>query len=70
MNIFQKNLQSHIFSQKNAKQSIMLTPHFFKKRENKKVKSILESQKWTKINVQNRKVQKSFGNPNFFFKLF
>uniref|UniRef100_A0A6C0DT25 Uncharacterized protein n=1 Tax=viral metagenome TaxID=1070528 RepID=A0A6C0DT25_9ZZZZ len=46
----------------------MLTNHFFKKRENKKVKSILESQKWTKINVQNRKVKKSFGNPNFFFK--
>jgi hypothetical protein len=46
----------------------MFTTHFFKKGENKKVKSILESQKWTKINVQNRKIQKSLGNPNFFFK--
>ena len=48
----------------------MLSTHFFKKRENKKVKSILESQKWTKINVQKRKVKKSLGNQNFFFKLF
>jgi len=40
----------------------MLTTHFSQKRENKKVKSILESQKWTFINVQNRKVEKSLGN--------
>ena len=47
----------------------MLSTHFFKKRENKKVKSILDFEKWTKINVQNRKVQKSFENQYFFFKL-
>jgi hypothetical protein len=49
----------------------MLSTDFFRKRENKKPKSILESQKWTKINVQNRLSQKSLGNPKigFFFKL-
>ena len=47
----------------------MLTTHFFKKSKYKKVKSILGFQKWTKINVQNRKVQKSFENQYFFFKL-
>jgi hypothetical protein len=30
----------------------MLSTDFFRKRENKKPQSILESQKWTKINVQ------------------
>jgi hypothetical protein len=43
----------------------MLSANFFKKSENKKVKSILGFEKWTKINVQKRPTQKTFGNPNF-----
>jgi len=39
----------------------MLSANFFKKSENKKVKSILGFEKWTKINVQNRDSQKSLG---------
>ena len=46
----------------------MLEIYFSKKNENKKVKSILDFEKWTKINVQNRKVKKSFENRCFFFK--
>ena len=39
----------------------MISTNFFRKSENKKVKSILESEKWTFINVQNRLSQKSLG---------
>jgi len=46
----------------------MLEIYFSKKNENKKVKSILDFEKWTKINVQNRKVKKSFENQCFFSK--
>jgi len=40
---------------------------FLRKGENKKAKSILESEKWTKINVQNRIFQKSLENRFFDF---
>ncbi len=43
----------------------MVSSDFLRKRENKKVKSILESEKWTKINVQNRISQKSLENRFF-----
>jgi hypothetical protein len=43
----------------------MVSSVFLRKRENKKVKSILESEKWTKINVQNRISQKSLENRFF-----
>jgi hypothetical protein len=43
----------------------MVSSDFLRKRENKKVKSILESEKWTKINVQNRISQKSLENAIF-----
>ena len=46
----------------------MLSTDFFIKNENEKVKSILDFEKWTKINVQNRKVKKSLGNEKIFFK--
>jgi len=50
----------------------MMLFSFLRKRENKKVKSILESEKWTKINVQKRIPQKSLENRNFeiFYLLF